>query len=77
MVLQNCLLPHGTREGGPLTESLNTRPKRQNYFPKTLLVKKVKEGDLRRLKCTALSGNPLPQLQWFAGGQVIEEGVTR
>merc|ERR1719192_555026 len=37
----------------------------------------VKEGDLRRLKCTALSGNPLPQLQWFAGGQVIEEGVTR
>ena len=44
---------------------------------KLCLKKKVKEGDLRRLKCTALSGNPLPQLQWFAGGQVIEEGVTR
>jgi len=37
----------------------------------------VREGDLRRLKCTALSGNPLPTLQWFAGGHIVEEGVTR
>jgi hypothetical protein len=37
----------------------------------------VREGELRRLKCTALSGNPLPSLHWFAGGQILEEGVTR
>ena len=39
--------------------------------------KKVREGELRRLKCTALSGNPLPSLHWFAGGKIVEEGVTR
>ena len=37
----------------------------------------MREGELRRLKCTALSGNPLPSLHWFAGGQIVEEGVTR
>ena len=30
------------------------------------------EGAVRRLKCTALSGNPLPQLEWVAGNKRIE-----
>ena len=37
----------------------------------------VSEGQLRRLKCTALSGNPLPSLEWWAGDSRLEEGVTR
>ena len=30
------------------------------------------EGSLRRIKCTALSGNPLPRLEWFAGNKKVE-----
>ena len=30
------------------------------------------EGSLRRVKCTALSGNPLPHLEWFAGNKKVE-----
>ena len=30
------------------------------------------EGSLRRLKCTALSGNPLPTLEWLAGNKKVE-----
>ena len=27
---------------------------------------------MRRLKCTAMSGNPLPDLEWFAGNKKVE-----
>ena len=32
----------------------------------------LKEGSIRRIKCTALSGNPLPKLEWFAGNKKVE-----
>ena len=32
----------------------------------------LQEGSLRRLKCTALSGNPLPTLEWLAGNKKVE-----
>ena len=32
----------------------------------------LKEGSIRRIKCTALSGNPLPQLEWFAANKKVE-----
>ena len=31
----------------------------------------LQEGSLRRIKCTALSGNPLPELEWFAGDKKV------
>ena len=31
----------------------------------------LQEGSLRRIKCTALSGNPLPELEWFAGNKKV------
>ena len=32
----------------------------------------LKEGSIRRIKCTALSGNPLPKLEWFAANKKVE-----
>ena len=32
----------------------------------------LQEGALRRIKCTALSGNPLPTLEWLAGNKKVE-----
>ena len=32
----------------------------------------IREGALRRIKCTALSGNPLPGLEWLAGNKKVE-----
>ena len=32
----------------------------------------LKEGSVRRLKCTAMSGHPLPHLEWFAGNNKVE-----
>ena len=32
----------------------------------------LREGSIRRIKCTALSGNPLPKLEWFAGNKKVE-----
>lgn len=32
----------------------------------------LQEGSLRRIKCTALSGNPLPELEWFAADKKVE-----
>jgi len=41
---------------------------------------KLKEGSLQRIKCTVLSGNPLPKLQWHKGkkkiNSEIQEGVS-
>ena len=58
MVLQNGILPHGTREGGPLTESLNTRPIRQKKFPKTLL-EKGERGRSASSEVHGLVGKPV------------------
>lgn len=32
----------------------------------------LQEGGIRRVKCTALSGNPLPTLEWRAGNKKVE-----
>ena len=32
----------------------------------------LEEGEVRRVKCTALSGNPLPQLEWWVEGERVE-----
>ena len=34
------------------------------------------EGTQRRIKCTAVSGNPLPTLEWFAGDEAIKDAVV-
>ncbi len=34
------------------------------------------EGTERRIKCTAVSGNPLPTLEWTAGGEPIADAVV-
>ena len=34
------------------------------------------EGAERRIKCTAVSGNPLPTLEWSAGGEAIADAVV-
>ena len=32
----------------------------------------LQEGSLRRIKCTALSGNTASELEWFAGDKKLE-----
>ena len=34
------------------------------------------EGAERRIKCTAVSGNPLPTLEWFGGAVKLEDAVV-
>ena len=34
------------------------------------------EGTERRIKCTAVSGNPLPSLEWYRGGTYINATTT-
>ena len=34
---------------------------------------RLEEGQLKRLTCISMGGNPLADLAWFAGGQKIED----
>lgn len=36
----------------------------------------ISEGTEKRIKCTAVSGNPLPKLEWFAGGTKLENAAV-